>query len=246
MKKLKTYIYDSTFDGLLCAISKGFKEGSNFSIKTDDYQLIIDNLSINIITDKLLSEKTYSRIINRWGNGVMENIYKAFLYPETENLIVLYLSTLIKENPNADILAHPSLIELQKRVLKISKEVHRWHGFLRFKELENEVFYSSYEPDFDLTPLISPHFSSRFKNQRIIIHDIKRGYGAFCQNQEIFYSKIDDNYIFSLSKEEQFYQDGWRAYFESLGIESRKNPKLQMSMMPKKYWKFLIEKEGDF
>lgn len=241
------YIYDSTFDGLLCTLSVAFKEGSNFTISpSSENQMFIDSLSIDIVTDKSLAEKTYIRMEKRWGKLVLQNIYKGFLYPQTENLIALYISLLMKSSSKELVINHPSLIDFEKRILKISREIHRWHGFLRFKELQNGFFYSSYEPDYDLTPLIIPHFASRFKNQSLIIHDTKRNYGAFYQNKEIFYSRLDNIKELPLSKNEEFYQKGWKVYFESLAIESRKNPKLQMSMMPKKYWRFLIEKrEGD-
>ncbi|WP_340696552.1 DUF4130 domain-containing protein [Flavobacterium gyeonganense] len=34
----------------------------------------------------------------------------------------------------------------------------------------------------------------------------------------------------------------WRRYFSSVTIESRKNMKLHIQHMPKRYWKNLIEK----
>lgn len=241
------YIYDSTFDGLLCALSRAFKDDAQFTISpSSENQMFIEAISVDIVTDKILAEKTYIRMEKRWGRLVLQNIYKGFLYPKTENLIALYISFLMKGSSKDLALDHPALIDFQKRILRISRDIHRWHGFLRFKELQNGFFYSAYEPDFDLTPLIIPHFSSRFKNQSLIIHDTKRNYGAFYQNKEIFYSRLDNIKDLPLSKDEEFYQKGWKAYFESLAIESRKNTKLQMSMMPKKYWKFLIEKEGTF
>jgi probable DNA metabolism protein len=43
-------------------------------------------------------------------------------------------------------------------------------------------------------------------------------------------------------QEEEFYQTLWKQYFKSIAIEGRINPRLQMQHMPKKYWKYLIEK----
>jgi len=34
----------------------------------------------------------------------------------------------------------------------------------------------------------------------------------------------------------------WKKYFKSMAIEERKNLKLQQQNMPKKYWKYLVEK----
>ena len=37
------------------------------------------------------------------------------------------------------------------------------------------------------------------------------------------------------------YSDLWKTYFRSTTIEERRNPKLQSRMMPKRYWKHILE-----
>ncbi|MFW6294603.1 MAG: DUF4130 domain-containing protein, partial [Halanaerobium sp.] len=36
----------------------------------------------------------------------------------------------------------------------------------------------------------------------------------------------------------------WKSFFSAVSIKNRLNPKLQRQFMPKKYWKYLIEKPG--
>lgn len=44
-----------------------------------------------------------------------------------------------------------------------------------------------------------------------------------------------------LAPEERLYQELWRTYFKEVNIESRKNLRLQVQHMPRRYWKYLPE-----
>ncbi|RYZ23730.1 MAG: DUF4130 domain-containing protein, partial [Chitinophagaceae bacterium] len=42
---------------------------------------------------------------------------------------------------------------------------------------------------------------------------------------------------------ESIYQELWKQYFKSVNIAARKNTKLHIQHMPKRYWKYLPEKQ---
>ena len=42
-------------------------------------------------------------------------------------------------------------------------------------------------------------------------------------------------------EEEQKYRALWQAYYETIAIKARYNPKCRMSHMPKRYWDFMTE-----
>jgi probable DNA metabolism protein len=44
-------------------------------------------------------------------------------------------------------------------------------------------------------------------------------------------------------EKEELYQRLWQQYFTSVNIAARKNTKLHIQHMPKRYWKFLPEKQ---
>jgi len=44
-------------------------------------------------------------------------------------------------------------------------------------------------------------------------------------------------------EKEDLYQSLWQTYFNSVNIKARKNMKLHIQHMPKRYWKYLIEKQ---
>ena len=46
-----------------------------------------------------------------------------------------------------------------------------------------------------------------------------------------------------MSEDEQLIQRVWQTYFKSIAIEARRNPRLHRQNMPRRFWKYLIEKK---
>ena len=46
-----------------------------------------------------------------------------------------------------------------------------------------------------------------------------------------------------LSQDDQLLQDLWRTYFKAICIRERLNPRKQLNDMPRRYWKYLTEKQ---
>ena len=53
--------------------------------------------------------------------------------------------------------------------------------------------------------------------------------------------KLDANV---LSDNDQLFQDLWRTYFKAICIKERMNPRKQLQDMPRRYWKYMTEKNG--
>ena len=47
-----------------------------------------------------------------------------------------------------------------------------------------------------------------------------------------------------LSSDDHLLQDLWRTYFKAICIKERMNPRKQLSDMPRRYWKYMTEKNG--
>lgn len=45
-----------------------------------------------------------------------------------------------------------------------------------------------------------------------------------------------------LSSDDQLLQDLWRTYFKAICIKERMNPRKQLKDMPRRYWKYMTEK----
>ena len=139
---------------------------------------------------------------------------------------------------NSDILA------LYKCYNAVARESHGMMGLIRFSELNNGIYYAHFEPTYDLLGLVVPHFKARLADQIWVIHDTKRKKAAFYNKDTVHISDLDDVGALDFSNVEVDFQKMWRTYFDHIAISERKNPKLQQQKMPKKYWKFLTEKDS--
>jgi probable DNA metabolism protein len=123
--------------------------------------------------------------------------------------------------------------------------------FVRLHKTADGLYYALIEPDHDVLPLIAKHFTTRYADQRWIIYDGRRRYGihydgAQTHTVEISFSEATGggrDVAAVYDAEEAFYQQLWKQYFKSVNIAARKNTRLQVQHMPRRYWKYLVEKQ---
>ena len=137
--------------------------------------------------------------------------------------------------------AEPAVMEMTALRDKVTGEIHKLKGFLRFIENSEGMLYAPYSPDNDITDLLAPHFARRFSNQRFAIHDVKRKKAAMFDGEEIVMTEADGAEIY-LSEYQQYFENLWRQYYKSVNIESRPHAKQMKGYMPVRYWKYLPEK----
>lgn len=251
-------IYDGTFSGFISAIFDVYElklKQVKIIKKSDKVPLLFTE---QIIVD--FNDKKFKRVKNKLteylGNSGFKNLWKATLseLPNVEDVLlgVIRYTFLHKKNVLGDF-GNIYVLKLQEILKKIGREKHRMDAFVRFKLAKDGIYYATIEPDFDVLPLISNHFKNRYADQKWLIFDLKRNYGIYYDlhtvvTVEVNNSKTNNNNnnISVLKIEwdntELEFQKLWKNYFKSTNIESRKNTKLHLQHVPKRYWKYLIEK----
>jgi probable DNA metabolism protein len=128
---------------------------------------------------------------------------------------------------------------------KVSREVHRLSGLLRFSLGSTKVPAAFCSPDHFVLPLLAEHFTLRFGGSPWAIVDEKRRLALI--------KHIDhDVELESYNPEHPWFagvhngksdewESLWLSYFKAINNESRTNPKVQLQFMPKRYWKYLPE-----
>jgi probable DNA metabolism protein len=48
--------------------------------------------------------------------------------------------------------------------------------------------------------------------------------------------------VIAFDEDEVYYQNLWKQYYQSTNIVARRNMKLHLQYVPKRYWKYLVEK----
>lgn len=249
-------LYDGTFEGLLTAIFEVYE------YKFDPAEIIAEeryntesifSATHKVSTDQEKSDRVLKRLEKNIGKKGISQLLKVYL-SENENAERLILSAVSQSIrfPNEYILenfANADIMEIAKITKSVSREVHRMHAFVRFEKLQDEVYFAKIEPDFNVLPLIIRHFKNRYQDQKWMIYDLRRHYGIFYDLKEaqFFEPALEQTSQLKrteniLHEEEIQYQKLWQRYFFKTNIPERKNIKLHVQSLPKRYWKYLTEK----
>ena len=255
METVKIFIYDGSFNGFLTSVFKDFEE-----------KIVVADIQSNAISQSGLFSQTETvftqmdlakRVwngIHRKSNLAIKNIYFAFLSGQkgVELLLYRYIQKLfLKERAIATDYGDDIVLRISQLARSVGREKHRMEAFVRFQLTQDNIYFANIEPDFDVLPLISKHFRSRYADQEWLIYDVKRRYGLFydMESVEIITLDLEEIHTNSILKSKTFtdveynYQDLWNDYFKSTNIKSRINKKLHTQHVPKRYWKYLSEKK---
>ena len=243
------YIYDGTFDGLLTCIHEAYYG----EIKPDKISRQ-DRTEVNFLLDKKhistdfkKASLVYRAIEEKISYNSLVRVFYAYLseLPDHGMVILKYLQLGFKAGNEIDLnLANDDVLNMDKVYHRVAREKHRMLGLVRFRNLQGDILYSQVEPDYNIIGLLAPHFKNRLGRENFLIHDLKRGIGVFYNKKEWVIKDIEGKNSFLVREVGDEYAELWRAYFRSISIEGKTNPKLQKGHMPMKYWKHLTEKGG--
>ncbi len=135
------------------------------------------------------------------------------------------------------------------RVFQLSRstyyESHHLLGFLRFAELENGLLFAQIHPKNYVLPLLADHFCDRLPQENFIIYDDSHKTAAFHKAGSSYLladiPEADQTFMERYSAKEKEYRALWLEFFHSIAIDARKNPSLQSSNIPKRFWKDTVE-----
>ena len=250
MKNNYIYLYNNTFINLLNLIKTLIKNKIiPTNIKSFDY---IPNLfEETILLDILEDENIIKEYLDYFGKEIFNTIFSLYLSTDENKEIIIFhfLVHSIKLKNKVYYMRNLKSVDLALKISKyVNHENHKYKGFLRFKELENNILYAEIAPTNNIIFLLSNHFKKRLKNEYWIIKDVKRGIISLYDKKN-FYFVIESEFsllTLNFSKNEQFIEDLWKKFYQTIGIAERKNERCRMNFMPKKYWKYIIEMSEEY
>lgn len=242
------YLYDGTYYGLLTCVYEHYytmKANEIYAVQLFGGSLIDETRFITSDEDK--AEKVEAAIKDKFSSKGYMDMYRSFLSdePNKDNYILQYLMAGFKMGAKIDrMYSEPYVIRIRELSRRVGFESHRFLGLLRFVE-RKPYLYAKFEPDSDILTLIADHFADRYKNERIIIHDLKRQKALIAHGGQWLVYDVENQNQFLDEEEndelENLLQELWKGYFEHIGIEGRRNLKLQQSFVPLKYRKHILE-----
>ncbi|PRP67931.1 TIGR03915 family putative DNA repair protein [Nonlabens agnitus] len=253
--------YDGSFNGFLTTVFTIYAHKIKSPIIQPESQVQnqLFGEAHTVITEHDKAERVLKKLQELTSKSDFYDLYRAFLSEiiGIENTLFEYCRTTFENNkaPSGDY-GNSTVLKISQAAKMVGREKHRMEAFIRFHLIDGDVYYANCEPDFNVLPLISSHFKNRYADQKWIIYDLKRDFGISYDLEKVeeITIKFDDpiakrgvtNKLAGqesrFRESENNYRDLWNQYFKSVNIESRKNMKLHLQHVPKRYWKYLSEK----
>ena len=247
--------YDKTFEGLLTAVFDAY------SRKTFPERLLSENELPPMFAEQLhlvvaepyKSARVWAALENKLSGpacGMLMHVWLSEL-PGSDELLFRYMrKTIDAASSIAGNFIDKDVLEVMKIARKVSKERERLMQFVRFQKTADGIFFAPVSPVYNTLPLTLPYFTDRFAGQKWLIYDLKRRYGYYYdletasevsidKDEHLLGGKLDENLM---AQDEKLYQKMWKEYTCSLTIKERLNPKLQRQHMPRRFWKYMPEK----
>ena len=248
--------YDGSMKGFLSCVFTAYEE----KLKLVDIQPPCQQLAQQlfeeareVITEPEKAKRVWTSLKKKASSAGLRDLKWAFLseLPGMEMHMFRMIRYILAEKVPVDRdFSHPAVLKVAQAAKKVGREKHRMEAFVRFRLTKDEIYFAAIEPDFNVLPLIKQHFKNRYADQKWIIYDLKRNFGIAYDLEEVNYITLDlDPQIGISGAPEAFFhsseiafQELWIQYFTSVNIKSRANSKLHVQHLPKRYWKYLTEK----
>jgi probable DNA metabolism protein len=248
-------LYRGGFSGFLCAVDESLRRGPEGGLLPpirawEGGRGLFDESQV-LDTDRARAREFWERL-RKVSAPAAKTCFAAYCSDRKnrEGVIARVIVRILAEGPEAlEDLGDGDVTEILAASRRSLGEAHKFCGLLRFRELKDSSWYAAIRPDCDILPFIGDHFSTRFRIMRFVIHDrgrfsaILHEPGKPWQLVQGFGLREEGNREMPLpvSPGEEEIREGWLRYFKSVALEPRRNPRLQASHMPKKYWEFLPE-----
>lgn len=252
---MQLLVYDGSFEGWLTAVFDVYEyKYADVNIRTHGHaQPNAFGIVHTVYTDAAKAERVWKGLRQKISTGAASQVYKTFLSEiiSIEDTLLRYVQYVFRSKTIVESdYSNTDVLMVQQTSRKVHREKHRMEAFVRFQLTSDKLYYSVVQPDFNVLPLIIKHFKTRYADQRWLIYDSRRRYGIYYDLNEVNTVSIDFNEHTSGGKDvsviydesEPMYQQLWQQYFSSVNIAARKNTKLHLRHMPKRYWKYLTEK----
>ena len=256
------YTFDGTLDGLLTAVFEAFalhEQPEQLLTEGEPLPLFCER-TYQVHTDEEKARRVWTGLEKRLSKEAMRLISVSWLSELTElnQPLFMYICKVFRQPASSQSIernfADPDVLAVTNIARRVLHEQLRMKQFIRFQKAKDGTYLAVVAPDHNVLPLIIDHFQDRFNDQPWLIYDARRHYGYNYDGKSVIRITFEDESAvpFSLadgklnddvlSSDDHLLQDLWRTYFKAICIKERLNPRKQLNDMPRRYWKYMTEK----
>ena len=240
------YIYDGSFDGFLSAVFEAYEQKLPVSAigAGNGIQPGFGDVIKEVATCSEKARRVEKGILSKIGGMAHHNIWTCFWSGQPDKDIILYRYIRAGFELGRKVyshLTHPDVIQVVYIYRNVTWEAQHMRGFLRFSLMENGVYYAKIEPKNNLVPLLMPHFAERYHDMPFLIHDPNYRMVGVYDLSGWYLVEGEDITLPETGEGEDEFRRMWKMFCETIAVEGRTNPRQQMNMMPKRFWKNLTE-----
>jgi len=267
---MQIYVFDNTLDGLLTAVFDSFAlRQQPVTLLTEGEQLpLFASEPHRVMTDSTKAERVWKGLEKHLSAAGLRIITLSWMSEEQalHQPLFNYICKVFLQQKGAPSIENNAsdedVLAVRNTCRRVLHESQRMKQFLRFQKAKDGTYLGVVSPDHDVLPLIIDHFEDRFGDQPWLIYDAHRHYGYYYEvspdpskkRGDVMRVTFEDesNVPFDLSNgklnadvlsdNDQLFQELWRTYFKAICIRERMNPRKQLSDMPRRYWKYMTEK----
>ncbi|WP_420455531.1 TIGR03915 family putative DNA repair protein [Rubrivirga sp.] len=251
---------DGTFAGLLCAYAEGYRRGAlpvSVGLIGEPASGALFGDVVRVETEAAVADRV-ERGLEQLVPGLVGRLRRAVLSerPGIE-VAALRLADAVRAEgaaPAEDWTFEPARVVAQWSG-RVGREAHRMEAFVRFERHDSggaETWVATTRPEVHVLPILHPHFEARYPTLAWRIVDVRRGLAlvhtpAPDRAPGEPASRIVPAATVGLgdpAPDEAAYQTMWRAYFQAVTIPERRNLKLHLRHVPRRYWPYLTEKQA--
>ena len=257
---MASYCFDGSMTGLLSCVFRAFefKEFNVIVTANPQAQTGLFDEFIHVASNDQYGQRVWQGLKQKVSSSSLRAFYYTFLSEQEAAFQTLFdfaVYVFQNQRPVDKDYGHTAVIGMSQWAKQVGREKHRMEAFVRFKKAKDGLFLSLVRPDFNVLPIISRHFQERYQDQSWLIYDEQRNYGIYYDlrqmhqvemNAEIIDPQIrighSQSFSIELDDQELLYDQLWKDYFNSVNIQARKNMKLHIQYVPKRYWRYMNEK----
>ena len=260
---MMVYTFDRTLDGVLTAVYDAYalhQQPEELVGAGKVLPLFCEEVH-EVVTVDDKARRVWAGLEKRLSREALRLIMVSYLseLPELDTPLFHYIYKVFQQPAGAKSIetnfSDPDVLAVTNIARRVMHEQLRMKQFMRFQKAKDGTYLGVVSPDHDVLPLVIDHFQDRFQDQPWLIYDARRRYGYYHDLKEVTRITFQDETALPfdletgklndevLSANDKLFQELWRTYFKAICIRERMNPRKQLSDMPRRYWKYMTEKQ---